>query len=502
MPFKVTAPFILKGFFYKSCKKRVKTSKMSKEIMESTNETAPKKYIPDRGKPSLRTKVANTLSVLLMGASHMVGCTPSPSPEKTDPSSSTSPQVSVETNPDTQSETSIPAPMSTEEGSSIEITSSSYPSNEENFILNDQRTNQEKTDVIESVAPDDYQKEANLLGEEWKRMGKDESDLEIVASIVDGKSWVLVAKSKSGGQVFVPKINGVIQASLHLFGRLDETGDFFDLVPVAVEGATVVGDESGWHVVARVEGGEVVQWYDAAADEVRTVERAEPSPTPDARFQTLVPETLDLCREENTFDVQDIETINQKLEEQDIDPDTVPTFTTGIQTEDIQKLNLPASVGLVINVEEGQKLTIDFCGYYDGVYVVDIPLRRQGSDEVGHLKFAIDENAQREYFSLLGHEEWYDQYHNLENNYDRLTGKGESIKTAVVQVILYRGSAEEGGVWDPLLSFDPEKMAAGNEYTMTTNYAFFGSSDPQVAQRSWDEIQKRIVPCVSVGVIY
>ncbi len=428
---------------------------------------------------SVRRSLSNGLSIALMGISSVLGISGCSKEEKS---------------------------HAMQEGNNIEIPLSDYPSSEENFILDDRRTNREKIEIVKSVAPDDYRKEVALLAGEWERMGRDESDLEIVASVVDGKSWVLVARSRGDGRVFVPKIDGIVQASLHLFGRLDETGDFFDLVPVDVEDATVVGDGSGWHVVARVEDGAVVQWYDATRDEVRVVER-EPSPTPDARFKTLVPETLDLCREENTFDVQDIETINQKLEEQNIDPDTVPTFTTGIQTEDIQKLNLPASVGLVINVEEGQKLTIDFCGYYDGAYVVDIPLRRQGSDEVGHLKFAIDEDAQREYFSLLGHEEWYDQYHNLENNYDRLTGKGESIKTAVVQLILYRGYAEEGGVWDPLLSLQPEEF--DNDPTVSQPYfkhlgdlTSAGHSTDGEAAEIFGYLDDYVLPCVSIGVIY
>lgn len=505
MPFKVTAPFILKGFFYKSCKKRVKTSKMSKEIMESTNETAPKKYIPDRGKPSLRTKVANTLSVLLMGASHMVGCTPSPSPEKTDPSSSTSPQVSVETNPDTQSETSIPAPMSTEEGSSIEITSSSYPSNEENFILNDQRTNQEKTDVIESVAPDDYQKEANLLGEEWKRMGKDESDLEIVASIVDGKSWVLVAKSKSGGQVFVPKINGVIQASLHLFGRLDETGDFFDLVPVAMENATVVGDESGWHVVAQVKDGEVSQWYDATKDEIKMVEVSEPSPTPDARFQDLLPETLAEVEQKNVLRwdhlEEDLATLLEKEKEVNMDSTKIEPFTTGIPKMDTEKLKAPSFITLHIS-NNGEQNPIVSVSYLDkGLWVLGIAAKRPGSEEVGILHVAIDENAMKQIYKTGGYDmEAYEKYSKMESIYPKIQN-GEFSEISL-GVILYRGYAEEGGVWDPLLDLLPTEDLNDEYYYYVGDLKKAAHSDDEEARRIFSYFNDKILPCVSIGVIY
>ena len=162
----------------------------------------------------------------------------------------------------------IPAPIENQEGKKVETTTSSYPTNPDNFILDDDRTNQEKMDILLNLAPDDVEKEIALYKEEIQRMGKNTNDFEFIASIVDGKSWVIVPREKNSKTVYVPKIEGIIQSSLHLWGKLDTQGDFFGLIPVYIGNATVVGDRSGWHVVALIKNGELEVWYDATTDKI------------------------------------------------------------------------------------------------------------------------------------------------------------------------------------------------------------------------------------------
>ncbi len=438
---------------------------------------------------SVRRNLANGLSIALMGISSALGMVSCSSVEKND----------------------------SQEGNNIEIPLSDYPSNEENFILDDRRTNQEKIEIVKSVAPDDYRKEAALLAGEWERMGRDESDLEIVASIVDGKSWVLVARSRGDGRVFVPRINGVIQASLHLFGRLDEAGDFFDLVPVGVEGATVVGDESGWHVVARVEGGAVTEWYDAAADEVRVVERAEPSPTPDARFQDLLPETLAEVREENVIREdhleEDLATLLEKERQALTDPSSIEPFTTGI-TEFEEEEKAPSVH--TIDVSRGEANPVLSISYMEieggrGVYVLGVALKRPGSEETGILHFAVDPEAARQLLATKYGEDNYDKYFNLQKNYEGVRSNG--YKSLLISVVLWRGYAEEGGVWDPLLDLNPGIADLYGENGWKLNM-YVGGQSLDRETNEWvtvaeygeeklvSELERMILPAVSIGVIY
>jgi hypothetical protein len=431
---------------------------------------------------SVRRSLANGLSIALMGISSALGMGGCSSVEKND----------------------------SQEENNIEISLSDYPSNEENFILNDPRTNREKIEIVKSVAPDDFQKEVALLGEEWERMGMDESDLEIVASVVDGRSWVLVARSESSGRVFVPRIDGVVQASLHLFGRLDEEGDFFDLVPVGVENATVVGDGSGWHVVARVEGGAVSEWYDATKDEVRVVERGGPSPTPDARFQNLLPETLAEVREENVIREgrleEDLAALLEKEKEVNMDSTKIEPFTTGIPKMDTEKLKAPSFITLHIS-NNGEQNPIVSVSYLDkGLWVLGIAAKRPGSEEVGILHVAIDENAMKQIYETGGYDmEAYEKYSKIESVYPRIQN-GEFSEISL-GVILYRGRAEEGGIWDPLLSLQPEEF--DNDPTVSQPYfkhlgdlTSSGHSMDGEANELFGYLDDYILPCVSIGVIY
>lgn len=435
---------------------------------------------------SVRRSLANGLSIALMGISSALGMVSCSSVEKND----------------------------SQEGNNIAIPLSDYPSSEENFILNDPRTNREKIETVKSVAPDDYQKEVNLLSEEWKRMGKNESDLEMVASIVDGKSWVLVARSKGSGRVFVPKIDGIVQASLHLFGRLDEAGDFFDLVPVDIEGATVVGDGSGWHVVARVEDGGVLQWYDATRDEVRTVEVGEPSPTPDVGFQNLLPETLAEVRQENVIRENHLEEDLATLMEKEKQLNTeIESFNSGISGRDIQKNKLPGIIPLTVT----SKNSIVSCSYLeknDGeqIYVLGVALKRPGSENVGIIHFAIDLNTLEDYNSLLKLEtEYFNSTYNLTNTYQKLK-KGE-FNYFIIETVSWRGYAEEGGIWDQLLSLNPGIADRDGRNKWLLNMYIGGQSlDKETnkwvtvadygEERLISELERMILPAVSIGIIY
>jgi len=84
----------------------------------------------------------------------------------------------------------------------------------------------------------------------------------------------------------------------------------------------------------------------------------------------------------------DIPLIDSRVKELEIDPETVPDFSLGISNVDIEKLKLPLEVGLSLHIKEHTKLRVDFCGYYNGMYILDIPIRRHDSPLVAHLKFA------------------------------------------------------------------------------------------------------------------
>ncbi len=430
---------------------------------------------------SVRRNLSNGLSIALMGISSVLGISGCSKEEKS---------------------------HAMQEGNNIEIPLSDYPSSEENFILNDRRTNQEKIEIVKSVAPDDYRKEAALLAGEWERMGMDESDLEIVASIVDGKSWVLVARSRGDGRVFVPRINGVIQASLHLFGRLDEAGDFFDLVPVDVEDATVVGDGSGWHVVARVEGGAVVRWYDATRDEVRTVERAEPSPTPDARFQNPLPETWEECLKSNSYDYSDLETYHtalmEKAEEEGAGPTDFEAFTTGIPNADTEAEKKPSFITLHMQKGEGEENPFRSCEVFekDGHRIVTLGIvtKRPGSDVTEVLYYAMDLT----YVNQSRAEKGLEPY-DFSGDYARMASG--NFNEIYIDLILWRGSAEEGGVWDPLLGLQPEEF--DNDPTVSQPYfkhlgdlTSAGHSTDGEAAEIFGYLDDYVLPCVSIGVIY
>jgi hypothetical protein len=181
----------------------------------------------------------------------------------------------------------FPAPVPTEEGEKVEIFSADYPATPNDFILADTRTNQEKTELIKSWAPDEYEKEVALYKAEMERTGQSAGDFEFEASIVDGKSWVVVPKNKKTEKMYVPKIGELIQCSLHLWGYLDRSldDDFFDLVEVGIDNPKLLGDKSGWHVIAQVENGQRVRkWYDAPHDQIREV-APEPTPTPEVAYK-------------------------------------------------------------------------------------------------------------------------------------------------------------------------------------------------------------------------
>lgn len=197
-----------------------------------------------------------------------------PSPESLD-QDATATQISTE---NAYPWLTFPAPLPNETGEMVEIPSSNYPDSDKNFIAHDMRTNEKKLEIIRFLAPEDYQKEIDLYKSEIKRMGLNENNFEYIASVVNKKSWAIVPKNIKTGEIYVPSINNLIQASLHLFGYLDKAldDDFFDLIPVNIPNATVIGDKSGWHVVVEKNHDSISKWYDAKNDKIRTDLTANP----------------------------------------------------------------------------------------------------------------------------------------------------------------------------------------------------------------------------------
>ena len=411
----------------------------------------------------------------------------------------------------------FPAPIPTEEGKTVEINSSNYPTNPDNFILDDTRTNEEKMDILVSLAKEDVEKEIELYKEEIKRMGKKESDFEFLASIVDGRSWVIVPREKAGGKVYVPSIDGIIQSSLHLFGRLGEKGDFFDLIPVAIENATVVGDSSGWHVVAGVKEGRVSKWYDARYDRVETI--VEPTPTPDMRFTELLPKTLEECRENNILRLdhleEDLAFLVEKEKESITDTSFIPDSGMAASILDTSIYNSPTdvSINIYIRDESTEKIIFSSCSYIKekGIDVIGIPIKSVGGEIVGFLHFPIDSVASRYFFNQLGYDEQYEKYNDLEKNYAAYFNN--KIKYLSTNIILQRGDAEKGGIWDNLLSVGPKEInnpLKNNLYVHKLDL-LIGAQSHRLGDRvlRWEygeeklmrELEQILIPVTSLGII-
>ncbi len=222
-----------------------------------------------------------------------------------------------------------------------------------------------------------------------------------------------------------------------------------------------------------------------------------------ARFLSLLPETLGEVEQGNVLRwdhlEEDLAELIVREKEATINASDVERFTIGIPNIDVEKYKMPSTI--FMDSKSAGTSDLVSCSELqmpngEKFLVYGVAVRRPGSDEVGILHFAFSRDALGKFNEQIG----YEPELSVEETYDRL--RNGDYGEMYVQLILYRGSAEEGGVWDPLLSFDPKKMETGSDYTMTINYGIHGSSDPQLAQDSWEKIQKIIIPAVSIGVIY
>ena len=101
--------------------------------------------------------------------------------------------------------------------------------------------------------------------------------------------------------------------------------------------------------------------------------------------------------------------------------------------------------------------------------------------------------------------EAYEKYSKMESVYPRI--KNGEFSEISLGIILYRGSAEEGGAWDPLLSLQPEEL--DNDPTVSQPYfkhlgdlISAGHSTDGEAAEIFDYLGDYVLPCVSIGVIY
>jgi len=399
-----------------------------------------------------------------------------------------------------------PAPIPTEEGKTVEINSSSYPTNPDNFILNDTRTNEEKMDILLSLAKDDVEKEIELYKEELQRMGKKESDFEFLASIVDGRSWVIVPREKAGGKVYVPSIDGIIQSSLHLFGRLGEKGDFFDLIPVAIENATVVGDSSGWHVVVGVKEGGVSQWYDARFDQVKTI--IETTPTPEEKFVELLPPTWEKCLAQNSYQYSEYyryhSQVVEKVDQIQVNPENYKSFIMLFPQTDTQAEKMPTFINLHIN--NGEENPIKSCEVYYSenghlMQQMGITVKRSASSIVRTIYFTRDLTLTNQVREQKGIGEF-----EISKDYqDMITG---NFKEIWINLILSRDYAENGGIWDNLLSLIPSN---NTEYLLNVGLLLsWQTIHPETGEMIklniedeisfYDKLKKMILPTTSFWI--
>jgi len=228
------------------------------------------------------------------------------------------------------------------------------------------------------------------------------------------------------------------------------------------------------------------------------------------RFLSLVPETLELVEQKNLLRWNNLEEDLMELSEKEneivIDSTKIEPFTTGIPKMDTEKLKAPSFITLNIS-NNGEQNPIVSVSYLDkGLWVLGIATKRPGSEEVGILHVAIDENAMKQIYETGGYDmEAYEKYSKMESVYPRI--KNGEFSEISLGIILYRGSAEEGGAWDPLLSLQPEEL--DNDPTVSQPYfkhlgdlISAGHSTDGEAAEIFDYLGDYVLPCVSIGVIY
>jgi len=229
------------------------------------------------------------------------------------------------------------------------------------------------------------------------------------------------------------------------------------------------------------------------------------------KFLSLLPETLGEVEQRNVLRwdhlEDDLAELVEKEKEANTESSEAPEFSVGFPNYDSETLKLPSVVGLTMIAGEGEKISIVSCSYLDlgngeGLYVLGIPVKRPGSEEIGILHFAMDPELAKEYFEAIGKSQTYDDYNDIQTYYPEATQGEKVISRMGINLILYRGSAEEGGVWDPLLGLLPTEDLNDEYYYYVGDLKKAAYSDDEEARRIFSYFNDKILPCVSIGVIY
>jgi len=196
-----------------------------------------------------------------------------------------------------------------------------------------------------------------------------------------------------------------------------------------------------------------------------TLPTPEPTPTPDVSFTELLLETLEECREKNILRLdhleEDLAILVEKEKESITDTSFIPDSSLGISSVDSSIFQSPAAPGFIdmtVSDEYTEKIIFSSCSYIKekGIDVIGIPLKGVGGKIVGFLHFAMDPVAQKDFIYNAGIGNYYEKYHNLENNYPSYFNN--KIKVISINIILQRGDADKGGIWDNLLSVAPKEI--------------------------------------------
>ncbi len=248
----------------------------------------------------------------------------------------------------------------------------------------------------------------------------------------------------------------------------------------------------------------------APAPTKETTATPTPEPTKDLRFSELVPETLELCKKNNQIrlghETEDIALILAKERLLNTNSEKIDPFSIGISNLDPKKYKIPSIIGIISSNKN--KTPISSCSYFENekgknMYIIGVPLKRNSSNTIGHLHFAIDPEAIVQFYSVQrGYKDliFNGVNFNMNNNYDKI--KTGEYKKMQINLILWRGYAEQGGIWQDLLDLDPQKMNIDSKYVKIINYGIHGSSDKEIEKWASSEIEKIILPAVSIGVIY
>ncbi len=232
------------------------------------------------------------------------------------------------------------------------------------------------------------------------------------------------------------------------------------------------------------------------------------------RFSSLLPETLGEAGENNVIREdhleEDLAALLEKEKQVNLDPEEMEPFNTGISGREIQENKLPGIIPLDVS-NKNSIVSLSYLENEEGrqIYVLGVALKRPGSENVGIIHFAVDLDTLGHYNSLLKlDQEYFDSTYNLANTYKRL--KSGEFSYLMFETVLWRGYAEDGGVWDPLLSvvkgsWTDYSVDAGllvSWQTLNPDTGEMVKLKSEDEREYLDRVERVIFPAVSVGVIY